>query len=299
MDGKKVVLITGGGPNGVTGKLFKELLIDEYIVLSPGSQELDLTDDAAVDEFFNTHHIDYVIHCATFRPNTNVLHMVDEELESNLRMYFALAKQAPKVKKIIYFGSGAEYNKARSIINMSEDEIGQSIPFNRYGFGKFIMNRDCRKSENIYNFRLFGTINKYERPTKNVVSNICLKVIKGLPINLRQDCRFSFIDMNDVLLAVKRALSMDLLYHDYNLVLPQTYLLSDIANRIIKISGKDLPITFQTDGLNLEYTGCGQRFYNEFNPKFSPINYSLQTVYNYYLQIADSINVLNIDKRWK
>ena len=194
------LLITGAGPNGVTGRLIKEHFVGKYELITPSSSELDLTNDVAVSEYFQDKKIDYVIHCATYRPSlTSERHFVDDELESNLRMFFALAAQSIHYKKMIYFGSGAEYDKSKPIVNVSENEFAKSIPKNKYGLGKYIMNNYTLKSTNIYNFRLFGTINQYERFTKNVISNLCVKAIMGLPLELRQDCRFSFIDINDII----------------------------------------------------------------------------------------------------
>ena len=157
------------------------------------------------------HHIDYVIHCATFRPTSvSADHFVNEELESNLRMYFSLASQSAKYQKMIYFGSGAEFDKSKPVINVKEDDFGRNIPKNKYGLSKYIMNINTQKSDNIYNVRLFGTINKYEKFTKNVISNLCVKAVMGMPLKLRQDCRFSFVDTNDVIPVLEYALTNSL-----------------------------------------------------------------------------------------
>ena len=184
----KTVLITGAGPTGVTGRAIREYLENDYSILAPSSKELDLTDDAVVRSYFDTHHIDFVVHCATYRSNiSQTTHMVDEELESNLRMYFALASQSEKFEKMVYLGSGAEYDKSRPIVNVKEEQFGESIPKNKYGLGKYIMNQHCRSSKNIYNLRMFGTLNPYERYTKNVVCNLCAKAVMGLPLTLKRD----------------------------------------------------------------------------------------------------------------
>lgn len=130
MENRKMILITGAGPNGVTGHLIKDKLSTKYDILTPSSKELDLTNDEEVDFFFRGKSINYIIHCATFRSNHNISHFVDEELESNIRMYFNLAKHAHEVEKMIYFGSGAEYDKSKPIIEVSEENVGLHIPYN-------------------------------------------------------------------------------------------------------------------------------------------------------------------------
>jgi len=296
----KKILITGAGPNGITGRLIKEYFNDKYILITPSSKDLDLTNHHNVSQFFNKSTIDYVIHCATFRSTSvDKSHFVDEELESNLRMFYSLVSQSDKFKKMIYFGSGAEFDKTREIVNVSEENFGRSIPTDKYGFAKYIMNLYARKSSNVYNFRLFGTINKYERYTKNVISNLCVKAIKGLPLQLKQDCRFSFVDINDVLPLLEFALENDLQYHDYNIVMNQSYLLSDIARIIVELSDKNQEIEIIKSGLNLEYSASNKRATADFALSFTPLKDSVEQVYNYYCQNEDLIDVLNIDARWK
>ena len=280
---KETILITGAGPNGITGKLIKEKLESEFHLLTPSSKDLDLTNNEQVCKYFQENKIGYVIHCATFRPLHNTTkHFVDDILESNLRMYFALARQSANYKKMFYFGSGAEYDKALSMINIEESDFGRSIPNDAYGFGKYIMNEHTRKSDNIYNLRLFGTINPYERYTKNVISNICVKAIVADEIKLQRDCKFSFVDIDDVVEILKSILSGDLSYHDYNITSGKDFYLSDIAKKIVEFSGRNVPLVFVKSGLNRDYTGANNRIKSQLKGfKFTAIEDSLAKVYNY------------------
>lgn len=296
----ETILVTGAGPNGVTGRLIKDYFKAEYNLITPSSKELDLTNDEVVSRFFSANQIDYVIHCATFRPHSaDSSHLVDEELESNLRMYYSLVSQSDHYKRMFYFGSGAEFDKSKPIVNVCEDDFGHSIPKNKYGLGKYIMNENARKSDNIYNFRLFGTINKYERPNKNVISNLCAKVVFGIPLTLRQDCLFSFVDINDVLPILRNALKTELSFHDYNIVSDEPYYLSDIASIIQELSDSPNGITFSKRGFNMEYTASNKRVKSEFNPCFTSIRDSVKEVFNYIRSIKSEINILEIDNRWK
>ena len=294
------ILITGAGPKGVTGRLIKERLQSKYNLITPSSKELDLTNDDAVRAFFANNSIDYVIHCATFRPTSaDASHLVDEELESNIRMYFSLASQSSKFKKMIYMGSGAEFDKTRPIVNVEEIDFGRSIPKNKYGLGKYLMNCHTLKSDNIYNFRLFGTVNRYERFTKNVISNLCVKAILGQPLELRQDCRFSFVDIDDVVSIIESALKTNLKYHDYNIVMDESYLLSDVAKMILNLSNDKNTVCFAKKGLNLEYTASNKRMKAELPITLTSIEVAVEKVYHYYFNQKDSLNIDGIDSRWK
>ena len=155
---------------------------------------------------------------------------------------------------MVYLGSGAEYDKTRPIINISEDQFGEYIPKTRYGFGKYIMNQSCRNSRNIYNLRMFGTLNPFERYTKNVVCNICAKAVMGIPLILRRECKFSWIDLRYVAKAIQFLFEHDVSRHDYNIALPIPYKLSEIADIVHEISGIKESVRFEQDGMNNEYT---------------------------------------------
>ena len=297
---RKTVLITGAGPTGVTGRAIREYLENDYIILAPSSKELDLTDDAMVRSYFDINHIDFVLHCATYRSNiSQTTHMVDEELESNLRMYFALASQSDKFEKMVYLGSGAEYDKSRPIINLQEEQFGERIPKDKYGFGKYIMNQHCRSSRNIYNLRMFGTLNKYERYTKNVICNLCAKAVMGLPLTLRHDVKFSWIDIKDVAKAIKYLFEHNVDRHDYNVALSQSYTLSDIAKIVCSLTCKKLQVIFGNAGFNIEYTCSTGGFDNEFDFEKTDLMDSISEIYNYLSKNREYIDIEKIDCRWK
>lgn len=297
---RKTVLITGAGPTGVTGRAIREYLENDYIILAPSSKELDLTDDAMVRSYFDSHHIDFVVHCATYRSNiSQTTHLVDEEFESNLRMYFNLAAQSEKFQKMVCLGSGAEYDKTRPIVNISEDQFGESVPKDKYGFGKYIMNQHCRNSKNIYNLRMFGTLNPYERYTKNVVCNLCAKAVMGLPLTLRQDVKFSWIDIKDVAKAIKYLFEHEVKRHDYNVALSQTYTLSEIANMVCSLTSQKLQVKFENVGFNIEYTCSTGGFDNEFDFEKTDLMDSISEIYNYLSKNREYIDIEKIDCRWK
>ncbi len=296
----KTVLITGAGPTGVTGRAIREYLENDYSILAPSSKELDLTDDAAVRSYFDTHHIDFVVHCATYRSNiSQTAHMVDEELESNLRMYFALASQSDKFEKMVYLGSGVEYDKSRPIVNIKEEQFGESIPKNKYGLGKYIMNQHCRSSKNIYNLRMFGTLNPYERYTKNVVCNLCAKAVMGLPLTLKRDVVFSWVDIRDVAQTIKYLFENEVNRHDYNVAFPTPYKLSEIAEIVRKVANVEQPVYFEESGLNRDYSCDISKMKEDIKLEMTPIVQSIRDIYAYTRNNIDCVNPESIDSRWK
>ena len=48
-------------------------------------------------------------------------------IEKDLRMFLNLEKNKDKFGKMFYFGSGAEYDKTKPIVQVKETDIGKSI----------------------------------------------------------------------------------------------------------------------------------------------------------------------------
>lgn len=212
-------------------------------------------------------------------------------------MFENIRTHSSGIKKIFYFGSGAEYDKTRDIKLAGEPEIGIRIPQSEYGLFKFKINEEARKSRNIYNLRLFGTLNPYESPRKNVVCNLMAKAICGQHLNLQRDCIFSFVDIDDVAAFIEFAICHDLKHHDYNLTSGKPYRLSEIAKMIREMVNPDLKITFATEGLNKEYTGSDVRWRKEF-PQRTPILDSLRKIYDHLSKNRYSIDIETIDDHW-
>ncbi len=293
------MLITGAGINGVTGRLARDYFAPTYNVLAPGSDELDLTDGDLVSAYFGAHKIDYVLHCATFRKKTaRQSNFVNDDFESNVRMFFNLAAHASGFKKMVYFGSGAEFGKDRDICMASENIFGACIPKDKYGFGKYLMNLHSAHVDNIVNLRLFGTINPYERPAKNVVSNLVVKVLKGMPMTLNRNCRFSFVFMQDVLPLVEYVLKNDLPYNDFNLAMPKPYTLLEVADIVTQRVGTGGVPVFKYAGMGKEYTASSARSIEFLHANYTDLQIAVDTVIDFYKDKIDNISVEGIDERW-
>lgn len=212
-------------------------------------------------------------------------------------MFYNLVVFSDRVTKMLYLGSGAEYDKSRPIVNVTELDFGRRVPLDSYGFWKYVIANHSLSSANIYNLRIFGTINPYEPYNKNVISNLCAKAILSDCLELNQDCYFSFIDMDDVICFIRYALEHDLEFHDYNMTSGENYLLSQIAEIVNSVSRKYKPVRFIREGLNKEYTGRNNRLIEIYN-HFTPIEQSILKVYNYMIGIIQAIDYDEIDLRW-
>jgi GDP-L-fucose synthase len=281
----KRILLTGAGPRGFVGRNLKEAFKEKFELYTPGSKELNLCDYEAAARYIDKHKIDTVIHASS---------SFDNVLDSDLRMYFNLEKLSHDMDKMIYFGSGAEFDKRFDIVMASENDIGKRIPVDGYGFAKYIMTTHARLSKNVYCLRLFGIFGKYEDWTYKFISNICCKAAFDLPLTIRRECKFDYIYIDDLPNVVEWFLENEPEYHDYNFTYGSPVLLSELAGMVLKAAEKKLNVVMlNPDGLNNEYTSSNKRLLSEI-PCFIPIKLeiAIEKLYKYYV---DNMNL--IDKK--
>jgi len=277
-------MITGTEAGSVIGCNLAEAFSDKYELYTPTRKQLDLTDYDAVSRYFDNNRIDIIILSAA---------SVVNKLESDLKMFFNLEKYSRNLEKMIYFSSGAEYDKRFDLINVNENDIGKRIPVDEYGFAKYIMTEYARRSSNIYNLRFFGIFGKYEDWTYKYISNLCCKAIFNLPLSIRRQCLFDYIYVNDLPGVVEWMIENKPDYHDYNFVSGKPFLLTEIAEMVLKISGKDLEvIMLNPEGRGLGYTASNERLKKElpwFEP--TPLYEAIEELYGWYYNNSDTIDL--------
>ena len=277
----KRILLTGAGPHGFIGRNIAPPLREKYEMFTPSSRELNLTDYDAVARYLDENRIGTVIHGAA----QSLIHTGAEDVMlHDLQMFFNLDKLSSQLDKILYFGSGAVFDKRYPIDMVREEDIGRSIPVEYYGMNKYIMTLHARQSKNIYNLRLFGIFGRYEHWQSKFISNLCCKAMYDLPLTIRQNCMFDFLYIDDLPAIVEWFLENTPKYHDYNVCTGQPVDLVTIAETIKRISGKDLPILIAAEGWNKPYTADNSRLRAEMKTlSFRPLERAIGELYNFYL----------------
>ena len=256
----KRILLTGAGPHGFVGRNIAPVLREKYEVFTPSSQELNLCDYDAVARYLDAHKIETVIHGAA----QSAIHTgLENVLKHDLQMFYHFDKLSDRLDKMLFFGSGAAYDKRLPMEMVKEEEIGRSIPEWYYALEKYIMTLHARSSKNLYDLRLFGIFGKYEHWQSKFISNLCCKAVYDLPLTVRQNCMFDFMYIDDLPSIVEWFLEHEPKYHDYNVCTGQPIDLVTIANIVNKVAGKDLPIPVAKEGWNLSYTADNSRLCSE------------------------------------
>ena len=278
--GMRRILLTGAGPHGFVGRNLAPALRERYEVFTPSSRELNLCDYDRLARYVDGHRIDTVIHGAL----QSILHTGPEDIMfHDLQMFYNIDKLSGRLDKVLYFGSGAEYDKRLPMENVREEDIGRSIPVWYYGLEKYIMTLHARRSRNIYNLRLFGIFGKYEHWQSKFISNLCCKAVYGLPLSIRQDCMFDYLYVEDLAPIVIWFLEHEPKFHDYNVCTGSPVSLTEIANTVLEVSGKSLPVIVAKEGWNLPYTADNGRLKAEMGLlRLRGLRDSVEELYGYY-----------------
>ena len=291
---RKRILLTGSG--GFIGKNIKESYLGEiYELISPRSYELNLIETEAVDNFFQDKNFDIVIHSAC-KPGHRNAKDTTNLLYSNLRIFENLARHSDKYDKFINFGSGAIYDIDYDITNAAETDIYKKMGKDNLSFCKYIVSKRIgalfQEGKKFVDFNIFGIFGKYEDWEIRFPSNAICKTLFDLPITLRQNRRFSYLDVNDLMPILEYFIENDWKYSSYNICPDKPTSLLEVANIVKSISGKDIDIIAAKEGYGYDYTGNNTRLHEEYkNLKFTDLNDSLKNLYTYYEN-----NKQNIDK---
>lgn len=275
----KTVFVTGG--SGFIGRNFIEYAQNKYKLLYPSHFQLNLLDTKQVDNFFRKHKIDVVLHCANVggqRNNKN-----SSSISINLRIFFNIIRNKNKFKKMIHFGSGAEYDKSRNIKKIKESEFDKRIPIDEYGLSKYICSKYIEKSSDIFCLRLFGVFGKGEDITVRFISQMLLNYIHKQPLSIIQNAYFDYIDVADVCRIVDRFIRKSPKSKFINIGSGKRLELLEIAKQINKLDLYSLKVNLKKSGLNREYTCNNKELLREIpHFKFTPFQTSLENLYLYY-----------------
>lgn len=282
------ILITGG--SGFIGRNLAEDLTSSYDVLAPSSRELDLLNQEAVRQYLSVQHFDAIVHAATTHSNRRLGGSPDM-LDRDCRMFFNLVRNSDLFGKVIHFGSGAEYHRTGLPSKVREEYFDTHVPLDPYGFSKYICAKYIERSERLVDLRLFGVFGRYEDYTVRFISNACCRVLKGLPIVIRQNVVFDYLYIEDLVKLTVWFIEHDCRHKAYNACRGTRIALTDLASLVAEISGRNPQVVVSTAGLGPEYTGDNSRLLGEIgNFPFRDMRSSVSELYSWYEANVGSID---------
>ena len=274
------ILLTGG--SGFIGKSIYLQLKSNYKIFTPSHQELPIEDIEKTSSFFKKNKFDVIIHSAVSQG--------ENSLEINLRMLMNLLKNLHLVKKMIVFGSGAEYAKSRHLNKVKETEFGKFIPQDNYGFAKYIGSLLTKNEKKVFTLRLFGIYGELEDYRFKFITNSVVKNLLGLPIRIKQNVIFDYLYIDDLVKTVDYFLRHNTAYNVYNVSPIQSISLLNIAKLINKYSKKKSKIEIINPGMNYRYTGDNSRLLKTCkNLKFTTYEEGIKKVLLYFSKNIDKL----------
>ncbi|MFH1899664.1 MAG: NAD-dependent epimerase/dehydratase family protein [Patescibacteria group bacterium] len=286
---KKRIFITGAG--GFIGKNLVQKLRGKYSLLTPNRLELNLLNKGAVNNYFKENSIDVVIHCAVVGGSRKE-EFVGDALSQNLRIFFNVINNRKHFRKMICFGSGAEYDKSEPIINVKESDFGTKIPTDDYGLFKYICSKyvESLNNDKIYYLRIFGLYGKHEDYRYRFISNAICRNITGLPITIGQNVYFDYLNIDDFIKIVDYFITHKSKHKFFNIGTGAKIDILSLAKKINTVAIEKSKIIIKKKGLNNEYTCDNSRLIKEIKClSFKSHDDGISELYEWYCKKKDSI----------
>lgn len=291
----KKILLTGG--TGFIGRNLKEsYLKDKYELYAPTRAELNTADTASVDAYFQKHEFDVVLHGAV-KPGHRNAPDHSQLFYTNVRMFENIARHSDRFGKFINFGSGAVYDASQNNSGVTEEQLFTHLGADEHSFCKYVVAKRIESLPRFIDLNIFGIFGKYEDYAIRFISNAICKSLFGLPITLRQNRRFSYLDVDDLPAILESFIEKDVEFSSYNVVPDGFAELRSIAEYVASKNGSEVLVA--SEGYGLDYYGSNARLRKEFpDVKFTPIMESIDRLYDWYEANKDSLNseVLRSDR---
>ena len=292
------ILLTGG--SGFVGRNLLEHLSRDHELLAPTHAELDLADNRAVDAWFGANEVDAVVHGAV-RPGHRAAADPARQLWSNLRMFFNIVRNSDRFGRLVFLSSGAAYDTRDALVRVSEDRLGVSVPDDDHGLSKYTIARYLealgpQAQPSVVELRLFGVFGGYEDYGIRFISNAICRTLLNLPITLRQDRRFSYLFIHDLMPVVDWALVGRPEHIAYNVAPDWTDSLYDLGLLVSGRSGKDLAVQVATEGYGREYSADNARLRKEMpHVTFTPTEVAVDRLFSWYEDRRSEIDARRLE----
>lgn len=286
---KKIAIM---GARGFVGKNLTEYLQKKYQVFPITRDDFSLLDSEKVKSFLEQNEIDIIIHCANEGGSRKSFDKADV-IGNNLKMFFHLERCLNKEQKLITFGSGAQYNKQRDLDKVKEEQVGEVLPIDDYGYSKYVISKYIKDKHNIISPIIFGLFGQYEDYTFKFISNAIVKNLLKMPIEINQNVVFDYLFLDDFLDIMEQLILDDLKYNEFNITPTNSIDLIGLAELINECSEHKSEIIVKNPGLNYKYTGDNTRLLHNFpGYKFTDYKTAIHKLYDYY---KSNINHLDVD----
>ncbi len=198
-------------------------------------------------------------------------------------MFNNLIRHADKWERFINIGSGAVYDVTADNRLVREEQIGTHIGTDDHSRCKYAQHKQILETPGAVDLNIFGIFGKYEDWEIRFISNAVCKTLFNLPITLRQNRRFSYLYIDDLMPVVDFFLSHPVNYKCYNVTPDSELELLDAARLVEQVGGKRNGIRVANQGYGLNYSGSNARLKAEIpGLTFTPPQKAIKALFDYY-----------------
>ncbi len=227
------------------------LNLRNHVVYPVSRSTVTLTDYTSVSDWIDLYQPDVVVNCATAGGKTRLGDCNYQDLQNNLAIFLNFYNLRHRFGKFINIGSGAEFDKSKSIDRARESEILTSAPQDSYSLSKNIIARTCQMVDNFYTIRLFGVFDSTEPDFR-----LLKRCLQQTEITV-QNAEFDMISASDFLRVLRYYIENDNLPQDINCVYQHKHDLESIVRHFASIHNNKLRIEVQIPADPKNYTGDG------------------------------------------
>ena len=272
------ILITGG--SGFIGKTFIKNYRKKFDIVAPTREQMDLTNVRAIEDLFQKHDFDAVVHLAGMdEQGNNVALEADNLIMFKNIQYMSIVHG---VKKLITVGEGVEFDRSRPIVDFTEAMFGKSIPTDGYGLGRYLISLLASKDKITTVLRVFdvyGAGGGQSRPINAIVS-AGSRGKKQIVID--RDKTVSAISVDDAARVIYEFLRKDYPKGDYNLVAADKMSYVEIAKtvkRLVKKDGGNIDIVVKREGMANEYTANNEKLVSTAEMRITSTHSGIKKLY--------------------
>ncbi len=272
------ILITGG--SGFIGKTFIKNYRKKFDIVAPTREQMDLTNVRAIEDLFQKHDFDAVVHLAGMdEQGNNVALEADNLIMFKNIQYMSIVHG---VKKLITVGEGVEFDRSRPIVDFTEAMFGKSIPTDGYGLGRYLISLLASKDKITTVLRVFdvyGAGGGQSRPINAIVS-AGSRGKKQIVID--RDKTVSAVSVDDAARVIYEFLRKDYPKGDYNLVAADKMSYVEIAKtvkRLVKKDGGNIDIVVKREGMANEYTANNEKLVSTAEMRITSTHSGIKKLY--------------------
>lgn len=272
------VFISGGG--GFIGGNLSRYFSGRFKLFAPRSRELDLCNVHAVREYFESKRVDAAIHCAvTGGPGGGGAPPAPDILDKNIAMFENVVLASRGKIPVITFGSGAQYDKSRSLEKVRESELGKHSPRDLYGLSKLKIAEMVPDMPNVLCLNVFSCYGRGERSSR-VPTYSFIRCLKGEDILLNSNAVFDYLYVGDLCAIVSAFMENFPSQRLINATPTRSVQLLEIAHTARKISGARVGVSILSAKMGNSYTGDNTRLLEQLpNFKFTPLSEGMERLW--------------------